>query len=318
METMAKLREVGERKLVDSIGGIVRPGSRDCVVGLGDDAAVLKTRGGIAVSTDVVTRDRHFPAGMTFERFGWTAAAVSFSDIASMGARPIGLTAAVTIEGESDEKDLYDIISGIDQCCEFCETDYIGGDTKEGSLSVATTALGSLDGRAPMTRSGASPGDLVAVTGLLGMPAAGFYAAEAGIDAEEQILALNLPLPRVMEGMEISKSGAATSCMDLSDGLADAARKICAASGVGMDIEWDFLPVGPGVGEICEIAGKDLRHTVTCWGGEYELLFTFDRSKVQALYDRKVPFSIIGTVFEGEGAYMIDDDGREAFGDAVY
>ena len=92
---MASFRDVGERGMIGIIRGAVRPGGD--ARGMSDDAAVLP--GGIVASTDCVTFERHMPDGMGWERFGWTAAAVNISDIASMGARPIAVLAAMALPG---------------------------------------------------------------------------------------------------------------------------------------------------------------------------------------------------------------------------
>lgn len=316
---MAKLKDVGERQLVDTVRSIIRPRSKDTVIGPGDDAAVVKVPAGdMVVSTDVVTKERHLPEGMTYEQFGWTAAAVNFSDIASMGARPLGFLPAVTIPEDEDESVLYDIMSGIDQCCELCNTDVLGGDTKFGSLAVGGTALGTMEGRRPMTRRGAQPGDIVAVTGMLGNPAAGYYAQKEGIEADDQIFSLMVPVPRVEEGIRMSGTGIVHSCMDLSDGLANAATEICKQSRVGMEIEWEFLPVDDETRDILESCHCDLKDTVTRWGGEYELLFTFDRTDIQKLYDASVTFSIIGVVTNDNGAFLCEGEQRREMGNGIY
>ncbi|MCQ2069814.1 MAG: thiamine-phosphate kinase [archaeon] len=317
---MATLKEVGERALVENIRGFLKPRSKTTRIGPGDDAAVIKggSDGSIVISTDVLTKERHFPEGMTYEQFGWSAAAVSFSDIASMGARPLGFVSAITLPEDTDESQLYDIVSGIDQCCELCGTDIVGGDTKFGSMSVAGTAFGTMDGRSPLTRSGAKVGDIVAVTGTLGNAAAGFYAIENGIEADDQIFALMVPVPRVEDGMNLSKSGVVHSCMDLSDGLANAMHAVCAASHVGMEVEWEFLPVEDDTRKVLEQCGKDVKHTVMEWGGDYELMFTFDRNDIKKLYDLEVPFSIIGVVTEGDTPYLSDGNEKTEVGDGVY
>mgnify|MGYP004492342999 CR=1 FL=1 len=138
--TMTLIGELGERELIADFCTFIR---KEGSVGPGDDAAVL-TNGTVA-STDVVTFDRHFPAGMSYEQFGWYAAAVSFSDLAAMGARPTGFLAALALPGDLDAQAAYDIMSGISQCAEYCGTGIAGGDTKIGPGVVAGTALGTLN-----------------------------------------------------------------------------------------------------------------------------------------------------------------------------
>ena len=110
----------------------------------------------------------------------------------------------------------------------------------------------------------------------------------------------------------MAASGAVSSCMDLSDGLGNACRTICARSHVGMEIEWEFLPIGEEVEEICALCRKDVKETVVRWGGDYELLFTFDKSKIQDLYDAGVAFSIIGVVTNDSAPYLCDGEQRSA------
>ena len=302
---MARIGDLGERRLIEDFRSFIKT---EGIVGPGDDAAVLA--GGIVVTSDIVTFDRHFPAGMTYEQFGWYAAAVNFSDLAAMGARPTGFLAALALPQDLDAQAAYDIMSGIDQCAEFCGTGILGGDTKPGPGIVAGTALGSMDGRAPMLRSGARPGDIVAVTGAMGSPAAAFISLEHGVDAPEAREALYLPIPRVAEGAAMAASGAVTSCMDLSDGLGTALNTICASSGVGIDVELSFIPRGPWVDEMAELSGKPVSDLLLGWGGEYELLFTADKERLDRLYDAEVEFSIIGIVNDSEGAHLNDDGSR--------
>ena len=304
-DMMARIGDIGERQLIEDFRSFIRP---EGMIGPGDDAAVIEN--GTVVTTDVVTFDRHFPAGMSYEQFGWYAAAVNFSDLAAMGARPIGFLAALALPLDLEAQAAYDIMSGIDQCCEFCGTGIVGGDTKTGPGIVAGTALGTMDGRPPMRRSGARPGDVVAVTGPVGGPAAAFIALEKGLEAPEAKEALYVPIPRVEEGVAMAKSGAVTSCMDLSDGLGTALNTICSASGVGIDVELDFIPRGPCVDEMAEASGRPAKDLLLGWGGEYELLFTADRERLDRLYDAEVEFSIIGMVNDSGRPSLVEDGKR--------
>lgn len=312
---MASLRETGERALISNIQKIIRPAPK---IGPGDDAAVVDISDKVVITTDTVTIERHKPDKMTWEQFGWMAAAVNLSDIASMGARPVGLLAALVLPEDMEENDLYDIMSGMDQCAEFCDTYVVGGDTKFGHGSITGTAIGTLDGRKPLTRSGATPGDIVALTGNIGSAAAGFYALKNGIDDEDTILSLLVPVPRVEEGLIMSKSGAVTSCMDLSDGLAEAAKAVCAASHVGMDIQMEFLPVLPNVDDIASELHLDRRDLILYWGGDYELLFTFKKEKIAELYKAGLSFSIIGMVTNDDGPYILENEERTMMKNGQY
>ena len=312
---MPTFEDVGERALVGMIRGIVA--REGCPDGLDDDAAVLPAPSGdLVVCTDSLTFDRHMPKGMTYEQFGWMCGAANVSDLASMGARPTGLLASMNVPISMDVTDICDIASGIDQCAEFANTYVVGGDTKPGTGSVSVTAIGSMEGRRPMTRSGARTGDVIAVTGPLGGPAAGFHAVNNGIDLKDSVDSLMVPIPRVEEGIALSGSGLVTACMDLSDGLSTCVNTLCKASGVGAIIEWDLLPIDDGVHIINRALGIPEKDMVMDWGGEYELLFTFDRRDIDAMTDTGVDFHIIGLVTDSEcllhrdEKYEVIEDGR--------
>ncbi|MCL2296056.1 MAG: AIR synthase-related protein, partial [Methanomassiliicoccaceae archaeon] len=187
-----------------------------------------------------------------------------------------------------------------------------GGDTKFGSGAVSCTAIGTLNGRSPMLRSGARPDDIIAVTGALGSAAAEFFAKENDLSYVPPFSSLKIPIPRIAEGISMAASGAVTSCIDLSDGLAEGAKSICSASRVGMDIFMGFLPEGHGVDEVSSKTGISKEDLMLYWGGEYELLFTFDKSKKDALYDIDLEFSIIGKVTNDTAPYIVYEDKRKA------
>lgn len=314
--SMASLKDVGERKLIENIRNIIRmsPGS-----GPGDDAALIPfLSGDIVACTDALTFERHFPKGMSYEDFGWMGAAVNFSDLASMGAEPLALLTAVLMPDDLDESALYDIMMGLDNCADVYGAHIYGGDTKPGPGVLSCTAIGTMNGRAPMLRSGARPGDVIALTGPVGAAAAGFSALENGYGNDVPLSSLMRPVPRVEEGMLLSSSGAVTSCTDLSDGLAEAARSICAASHVGMDIHMDFIPEGDGVELISSNLNIPREDLMLYWGGDYELMFTFNKEKKDLLYDQGLDFSIIGMVTNDDSPYLIQNERREVMGNGRY
>ena len=310
---MSRLGDLGERGLIAKFMEFIRP---EGSVGPGDDAAVLKR--GVTASTDVVSFDRHMAAGMTYEQFGWYSAAVSFSDLAAMGARPVGFLAALALPDDLELQAACDIMSGIDQCAEFCGTGIAGGDTKKGPGIVTGTAIGLMEDRDPMLRSGARPGDVVCVTGPLGGPAAAMTAIDCGLEAEDARQCLYVPIPRVEEGMALAASGVVTSCIDLSDSLGTSLNILCRESGVGMDLEYDFLPRGPDVRRIAEITETSEEGMLLDFGGEYELLFTADRNGLDVLYEMGVEFHIIGMVNDGKGPELIRDGVRRVIRDGRY
>jgi len=313
---MVSLKEVGERELIRSIRNIIRQPQG---LGPGDDSAIIPSIGGdIVACVDSVTFERHFPKGMRYEEFGWMAAAVNISDLASMGAMPIGLLAALTMPADLDDGSLYDIMAGMDGCAGSFGAYIYGGDTKFGCGAVSCTAIGTMNGRSPMLRSGARPGDIIAVTGSLGSAAAAFYAIENGLEGDVPMSSLMTPIPRVVDGISMSASGAVTSCIDLSDGLAEGAKSICSASHVGMDIYMSFLPEGDGVDEVFSKTGISKEDMMLYWGGDYELLFTFDKSKIDSLYDHGVEFSIIGKVTNDDAPYINHGNTRAAMKDGKY
>lgn len=310
---MSSLKDIGERQLIRNIRSFIR---KDGTEGTEDDAAVMND--GTVVCSDMVTFERHMPKGMTYEQFGWTAAAVNFSDLAAMGARPTGLITDLALPQDMDEKDLYDMVSGLDQCAEFCGTYIIGGDTKPGPGVIACTALGTMDDRRPMMRSGANMGDIIAVTGSLGGPAAGFHAIENGIRADDAVFSLMVPAPLVEEGIALSSTGKVTSCIDLSDGLATALNTVCSQSGCGANIIWQFLPEGPCVSEICDALDLSKEDLMLNWGGEYGLMFTFAKEDLESIQNSGVEFSMIGQITDDDGAYLINDDVRRKIENGLY
>jgi thiamine-monophosphate kinase len=270
---MKTLADLGEKRIVSLLLEGIKT---DAVVGPGDDAAAvdLGTQY-LVVSTDVVSRRSHLPRGMTNQEIGWFAAAVNFSDIAAMGARPIGLVLAYVLPRDLPFEALKAISQGAQDCCRWVGTDLLGGDTKEGDdMVIAGTALGLVDKDKILLRRGARDGDLVAVTGPMGSAAAGYTAAMKGIHAPRSVDALLRPQPRTKEGAILSSLGKVTSCMDITDGLAYSVGELSAQSGVGFEIDWNAIPKGEDVRLVSAQSGVAEENLVMHFGGDYELLFT--------------------------------------------
>lgn len=282
---MNTLADLGEKEVISLL---LRNVKTSAAVGPGDDAAAIDLGTQyLVVTTDVITRSSHMPDSMTDRQIGWFAAAVNFSDVAAMGARPIGLVMAYTLPRDMPFARLERISQGVYDCCRAVGANLLGGDTKEGEgIVLAGTAIGLVAKDRILLRKGAREGDLLAVTGPLGLSAAGYAAMRAGIDMPVLIKALVEPQPRTEQGMALSSSGHVTSCMDITDGLAYSVGELSGQSKKGFEVIWSSIPVGEGVEEVARRTGVPVEDMVLHFGGDYELLFTFDPDALEDL-DRK-------------------------------
>ena len=267
------------------------PQSASTVLGPGDDAAVIAAPDGrFVVTTDMMIHGPDFRlAWSTPFDLGWKAAASNLSDVAAMGAVPTALVVALAAPPQTEVAFLEAFADGLREACLHLSPGcgVVGGDLSvSDTLTIAVTAFGDLEGRAPVTRSGAQVGDVVAVAGVLGQAAAGLRMLfEQGAESTPQrggpeIEAQLQPRPPIAAGRIAALAGA-TSMIDLSDGLALDAARVAAASGVALDLA--------GLTEI-ELEG----------GEDHSLLATFTG---------EVPdgFRVIGAVVAGVGVLV---DGR--------
>jgi thiamine-monophosphate kinase len=214
------------------------PGAPRVLVGIGDDAAVLVAPDGrVVATTDFLLEGRHFRRDWsTATDVGHKAAARSLADIAAMGAVPTGLLVALAAPADLPVSWARDLAAGLAAECARAGASVIGGDTaRASSVLLATTGLGDLAGRDPVRRSGAAPGDLVAVAGPLGHAAAGLALLSAGIPEGPLVAAHLRPAPPYDAGPEASALGA-TAMIDVSDGLMADVGHIASASGVLIDL----------------------------------------------------------------------------------
>ncbi len=216
------------------------------LVGIGDDAAVLAAPDGrVVASTDFLLEGRHFRRDWSSAQdVGRKAAARSLIDVAAMGAVPTGLLVALAAPGDLPARWARDLAAGLAAECARAGASVAGGDTaRASSVLLATTGLGDLAGRAPVLRSGAAPGDLVAVAGPLGRAAAGLALLSAGITDNPLVAAHRRPEPPYDAGPEAAGLGA-TAMIDVSDGLLADLGHVAAASGVVIDVSSARLAPG--------------------------------------------------------------------------
>lgn len=301
---------LGEFELIARYFANASAGRRDVVLGVGDDAALVRVPAGfeLVAATDTLVADVHFPAGTPVESIGYRALAVNLSDFAAMGATPAWFTLALTLP-EAVENWLERFSAGLLELAARHEVALVGGDTTAGPLTVTVQLLGyAFAGRA-IRRSGASPGELICVSGTVGDAAAGLASLRGRlvIDANPDRDALQrrflFPDARVQLGMDLQ--GIASAAIDVSDGLAADLAKLLAASGVGARIELDKLPLSDALRRSVPRA-EALRHALH--GGEdYELCFTVPGAYFPSLArEATVPVAAIGVIESAPGLRGVD------------
>lgn len=290
--------DVGEKAAVEDL---IKLAGNCSGIGPGDDAAAVDLGDRyLVITTDMIAKHTHVPDTMTPRQVGWTVAAVNYSDIAAMGAAPLCFVVSMGFPKETDIEYVKDVARGIKECSEMVAADYVGGDTKECyEMALSGTAVGTVRKDGILLRSGAKPGDLLAMTGSAGLAGAGFM--DLSLDAKHPRArkALMEPIPRVKEAALLSASGSVTSCMDTSDGLAMSIHELSKASGVNFMLNWDSIPIPNDVFEIAELKLLQVEDMVLYSGGDYQLLFTVERESVEELHQMLgKDFTVIGEVRE--------------------
>jgi thiamine-monophosphate kinase len=239
------LAEIGEFGLIEALSAWLPPGPRT-LVGIGDDAAVLAAPDGrVVATTDFLLEGRHFRRDWSSAAdVGHKAAARSLADLAAMGAEPSGLLVALAAPADLPVSWARELAAGLAAECARAGASVIGGDTaRAGLVFLAVTGLGDLAGRAPVRRSGAAPGDVVAVAGPLGHAAAGLALLSAGLTQEPLVAEHLRPAPPYEAGPEAADLGA-TAMIDISDGLLADLGHVADASGVRIELVSDALRPG--------------------------------------------------------------------------
>lgn len=282
------------------------------IVGSGDDAAVVATSDDrFVVTTDTMIEGHDFRLDWsTGYDLGWKAVASNVADVAAMGARPTALVVALAVPATTEISWLEAFADGLREACQTLVpgASVVGGDlAASNQIMIAVTAHGSLEGRAPVLRSGAQPGDILAVAGTLGRAACGLALLRSGeataISAyDDWVNVQRRPQPPIQAGIDAATSGA-TSMLDLSDGLAKDAHRIARASGVTLVIDRVQLS---GFEAMLEEPAMRIGATAIDWvigGGEdHSLLATFAPGAV-------IPraFKPIGRVIERSEADVLLD-----------
>jgi thiamine-monophosphate kinase len=291
-----------------------RAGTRDDVLlGIGDDAAVLRPPAGmeLAVSCDTLVAGRHFPADTAPADIGWKALAVNLSDLAAMGAQPAWATLALTLP-EADDAWLDAFLDGFCELADAHGVALVGGDTTRGPLSITLTVHGLLPAGIALRRDGAGVNEDIWVTGTLGDAAGGLRQWQAGgLQSAKLRYRLDRPTPRVDVGLAIREL--ASAAIDLSDGLAADLGHIVARSGVGAQLDLGRLPTSRTLAE--HFPDEAMRWGLQLSGGDdYELCFTAPAAQAlaieQALAGCEAGATVVGRITREPGLDLLQPDGE--------
>ena len=304
-----KLSEFGEFALIELIHDITgkfkntkQSSWQQLLIGIGDDAAAWQGDSHIQLATtDSMVQGTHFDLNnITWEELGWKALAVNLSDIAAMGGTPKYALLSVALPGELEVENVAQFCHSAASLAAKFGVAIVGGNISTApNIVINITVFGSAKTRSILKRSTATPGEQIAVTGNLGLSAAGLKMFKEKINLDAQVAGILRkahlqPVPKIKEGQILAQHGVKTA-IDISDGLIADLEHICEASKVGAKIKVVQLPVHPMVK-----ANFPDYHELALYGGEdYELLFTADKNIiVQVRKALNYPITIIGDIVE--------------------
>lgn len=293
---------------------------RDCadpavLLGVGDDCALLKLSADeiLMVSTDLLVAGRHFPLSTAPFDIGYKALAVNLSDLAAMGAHPLGVTLGLALP-HIDTDWLEGFAAGFYHLAAEHGVCLVGGDTVSSpQLTIAVTVLGGGRPGRILRRDAARPGDLIAVTGTLGDAGLGLRTVlspetvPTSLSPEDQAALrgrLDRPSPRLAEGQRLA--GFAHAAIDISDGLVQDLGHILEASGVGAEIDLTAIPLSAAARTWLQ-ADSTLETLPLSAGDDYELLFTFAPEDQHRL---DFPATVIGSIRAEPGLIVRDAAGQ--------
>jgi thiamine-monophosphate kinase len=324
------LTEVGEFGLIDRLTKNIKFYQDSSLLGVGDDAAVIKNEDDVTVvTTDMLIEGVHFDLLYTpLKHLGYKAVVVNLSDIYAMNAKPKQITVSIAASNRISVEALEEFYEGIQLACEIYKVDLIGGDTTSSlsGLVISVSAMGTAAEDKIVKRSGAKENDLICVSGDLGAAYAGLQVLERekavyqenqnmqpDLSGKDYILERQLKPEARMELIQFfEKEGILPSAMiDISDGLSSELIHLASASEVGIQIYEDKIPIDPTT--VTTMDELNLSSTLAALNGgeDYELLFTIPLDYHEKI--KKTPgVSIIGHVTDKNAGYFMIAKGTEA------
>lgn len=290
------------------------PAGSHVLLGVGDDCALLAPTAGemLAISTDMLVEGRHFFPGADPEALGHKALAVNLSDLAAMGARPLGFTLALALPN-ADEHWLAAFARGLLVLADAHAVPLVGGDTTRGPLNICITVFGTVEQQQALRRDGAQPDDDIWVSGELGDArlAVEILSGKLAVDPLPSVAAERLHRPTPRLGLGLALRDLASAALDVSDGLLGDLAHLLRRSGVGAVVDSDAVPVGsalstqpPAIQQAFALNGGD----------DYELCFTASPARRPAVQNAAraagVPVTRIGSIRRTRGLQLVDAAGR--------
>lgn len=280
-----KVSDIGEKELVKYIianSKKITP----------DDTAVTPFLDLNLISTcDMLIQSRHFPKNMSYLDMGFKAVTVNVSDLAAMGAEPLGFLLSIAIPKDLEVDSFKQIIDGVFKACDYYSIPLIGGDTNEASeIIISGTALGTCD--KPLMKNTYKQGDLVAITGDIGLAALGFELETLDNIYVEKALK---PKARIKEG-QILKDYGATSATDITDGLASELYEI-KKDNFGFMIYEELLDISDEYKNMANGLDLDYLDLILHVGEDFELLFTISKDDLEKL---PIDYKVIGEVTDSD------------------
>lgn len=305
------IADLGEFALIERLRAIVASERADLITGIGDDVAVLAGAGNqyLLATVDSQIEQVHFlPEHIDPFDLGHRALAINLSDIAAKGGSPLYALVSLALPPTTALDWVEALYRGMRATADACGLLIVGGNIARSSteIGIHITLIGQVAREHVLLRSGARPGDLVAVTGDLGAAAAGLRLLlnpALPVPAEQQatLLARHFRPPiRLAAGARIAASGLATAMLDLSDGLSSDIGHICRNSEVGVRLDAAQLPIAPTTRTLAAAAGLPAWELALSGGEDYELCCTLKPEAAVALIEElaaiDVPLSIVGEI----------------------